>query len=747
MNDKRMKNALENIARRGVPENTNLWPALAAKLERKSPMNTLRTRPVLATLIVLIILLTLSGGVYALGRSLGYIPGIGLVDQSAPIRILAEPVSQTRDGITISLSEAVLTANKTVIVYTVENIPQEKLSRDVAIPGCGSKPEERPFLKISADLIPKDLGSEINGWGTGYNARHIFGSLPADVNDAMLIIPCIENALRGSLPENWEIPLRFVPAPPEMTIVPVVEVTPSQEPASDNPLKLEKFIETDKGYMLVGTFDSTGLPPGVQAMDFSTFPIFTDANGQEVLYDFANFQLDSQTELPPIGSFMWAFEIIGKDHAWPLTMTVSTVAAQYSESSASFEFDAGSNPQEGQSWDVNQDIELVGVPVRVLKATRTADGYIFNFESAAFFHGVNLMIGETSLPGGAGMEDPNHFRAVVRFEGEVPSGKMKVLVSNPVMAVDGNWQIQWQPEASSTEPSPTPTEANQTCLTLDSWKAAVANPQPIPADMSGRLLAYGPLSDDYLNYDNYGSFIINLDGSNKQTITPGVYPSLSHDGRYVVFAWGEGLNLYDFLGGGQIHIPNTTTADNVPLWSPDGTKIAFSKGDDLNLYTINPDGSGLTRITDANGDEQLISWTPDGTGLYYGVNVETGISLRKVDIASGTITELFTIPNRRAYEDVDFSRAEGKVVYHARENLSDAIYISNIDGSDRRLFAQMGSWVTVSAIWSPDGKWLIVVILPTDAPDQPKQLALVNVQDCRIIPLNWSAEAIYEWVP
>ncbi len=84
--------------------------------ERTSFMQTLRARPVLAMLIALLILLTLSGVAYAIGRSLGYIPGIGIVDQSTPIRVLAEPVSQTRDGITITVSDVVLTSSKTVMV-------------------------------------------------------------------------------------------------------------------------------------------------------------------------------------------------------------------------------------------------------------------------------------------------------------------------------------------------------------------------------------------------------------------------------------------------------------------------------------------------------------------------------------------------------------------------------------------------------------------------------------------------------
>ncbi|MBK7453648.1 MAG: PD40 domain-containing protein [Anaerolineales bacterium] len=746
MNDNRMKDALENIARRGVPENTNLMPRIAAQLERKSPMTILRARPLVAVLIALLILLALSGVAYAIGRSLGYIPGIGIIDQSTPIRVLAEPVSQTRDGITITVSDVVLTSGKTVVIYTVENIPQEKLSRDVAAPGCGSNLADRTQLKLSDGTTQNHLGYESGGSGSGYRSTYTFAPLDAQVKDAVLIIPCIEGSLPGTLPEQWEVPMRFIPAPPEMAIVPVIEITPSQEPAmGESPLMIEKIVETDRGFILIGSFNSNGLPQGASAMDFSTYPVFTDANGQEVLYDFATSQLESPVERPPAGSFPWAFEIINKQHVYPLTMTVRAVAVQYSESSASFEFDAGANPQEGQVWDLNQDIELAGFPVRALKAIRTADGYSFDFESTAMFHGVSLTIGN-SLPVGSGLGDPGHFISVVRFEGEVPSGKLIVQVSNPVVAISGDWQIQWGVENLPIEETPTLMASDQTCLTRDSWQAALNNYQPAPAGLAKKLLVYGPLSADYLNYDNYGSFMTSLDGKDKLFITQGIYPSLSPDGRYVAFAWGEGLNLFDSASGGQIHIPNTTTDDNVPVWSPDGTKIAFSSGSDLNLYTINPDGSGRTRIINENGDEQLVDWTSDGTGLIYGVRGEGGISLRKVEIASGAVTDFFVIPNHRAYEDFAISPDGNRIAYHARENLSDAIYISNLDGSGRRLFAQMGNWIVSAPFWSPDGNWLIIVMRSTDLPDRPTELMLVNVNDCRIHPIPLTVESIYGWI-
>ena len=127
---------LDAAARPHVPDDIILFPRIAAKLERKTFMQTLRARPALAILIVMIALSLLSGVVYAIGRSLGYIPGVGIVEQGTPIRVLAEPVSVERDGITLTITEAVLSADKTVVVYTIENVPWDAISHQEDVPGC-----------------------------------------------------------------------------------------------------------------------------------------------------------------------------------------------------------------------------------------------------------------------------------------------------------------------------------------------------------------------------------------------------------------------------------------------------------------------------------------------------------------------------------------------------------------------------------------------------------------------------------
>jgi hypothetical protein len=63
---------------------------------------------IILAIITLMILSTFIIGpdqVYAgFMKLLGYVPGVGIVDQTSPLRILAEPVSMQRDGITVSVN-------------------------------------------------------------------------------------------------------------------------------------------------------------------------------------------------------------------------------------------------------------------------------------------------------------------------------------------------------------------------------------------------------------------------------------------------------------------------------------------------------------------------------------------------------------------------------------------------------------------------------------------------------------------
>jgi hypothetical protein len=122
---------------------------LASNLARRASEKTSGKRPALrlrpawtiaAAILTVLILVTLAIGpqkVFAAVRQLfGYIPGIGIIEQGDNLRILAEPVTQTREGITVMVSQAVLTAAGTQLEYSITGVSLSAYPREESNPGC-----------------------------------------------------------------------------------------------------------------------------------------------------------------------------------------------------------------------------------------------------------------------------------------------------------------------------------------------------------------------------------------------------------------------------------------------------------------------------------------------------------------------------------------------------------------------------------------------------------------------------------
>jgi hypothetical protein len=462
-------NALEALARRNIPENTDLWPRIAAitlspspkglgaQAERRSFMQNLRARPALIILLALISLALLTGVVYAVGRSLGYIPGIGLVEQGSLIRVLAEPVTVTRDGITLTVTDAILTADKTIVIYTLENIPWIAYSHDENVGGCPGMAD----LRLPDGKILKIVG----GGGTLGKNRFDYPAIPMNINEATYILPCISGTLPGLAPENWELPLHFKPAPPDMTVVPVLEIAPTSTAVAstlattESPLSITKILEIGDNYIVQAEFDANKTKDNAnpEAWWQSIGEIsLTDGNGNS-LYATSTSAIEMPTPSKP-NAEVFAYQI-SKNFTPPLIISYPGIyiANVGDPRRFEFEFDAGANPQPGQVWTLNRDFTVDGYSLRLVSISAEQDGYTFNFDHAT---PVNLFAENSHVLGGESVEIAGHISIGGGGGGgnqsliyaTLPTGKLNIIVS--VQHLQSfhlkNWQIQWAPAAPST---------------------------------------------------------------------------------------------------------------------------------------------------------------------------------------------------------------------------------------------------------------------------------------------------------
>jgi hypothetical protein len=454
MKQKSYREILDSVASNSLKERANLWPQIAARLERKSFMKTLRTRPLMAIVLALLTLLALTGVAYAIGKSLGYIPGLGVVDQNTPLRVLAGPVSQTRDGVTVTIEKGTTDAQKTILRVSVDGVDAN------GGPYCDNPYPQLLRLADGATL------EENGGYGNigdlskpGYTNVITFPGLPAGSDDVTLEIPCL---WRVTKPENWKIPLHFVPADGS-EVNPVIEL-PSEAPTTqasfetvppaESPygisLALEKVVPLDDGYLLVGSLRWTDKTVNIGPYFDNSYNLHAvDANGQVVVLEEP--EQSAQDLLPPVEAggliTQWIYKVSGKQHAWPLTLT--TNAYINLDANVPFTFDPGPNPHKGQVWQLGQELTVNGHVIRLVSATwQERGGSIasLEFEMASEEQAVIgldiediLYRSEQHLCGGGGGKSE-----VIYCEALSPEPRTLTITSIRLLVL-GPWQVSWQP--------------------------------------------------------------------------------------------------------------------------------------------------------------------------------------------------------------------------------------------------------------------------------------------------------------
>jgi hypothetical protein len=377
-----------------------------------------------------------------------------VVDQNTPLRALAGPVSQTRDGVTVTVEKGTIDARNTILRVSVDGVDTN------GGPYCDNP---YPWLLRQPDGTTLEATSERGNIGDlgkpGYTNLITFPALPPGSNDGTLEIPCL---WRVTKPEDWKIPLHFVPAD-HAEVNPVIEL-PSSTPttpaalATAQPtgssygisLALEKVVPLADGYILIGSLRWTDKTVNIGPYFDGSYNLHAvDANGQVVTLEEPD--QSAWDLLPPVeaGSSIsqWIYKVSGKQHAWPLTLTKNAYVDM--SSNVSFTFDPGPNPQKGQVWQLGQELTVNGYVIRLVSATwqdRGGSIAALEFEMASDDPAVItlgmediLYRSEQHLCGGGG-EKP----AVVYCEALSPEPRTLTITSIRLV-VPGPWQVTWQP--------------------------------------------------------------------------------------------------------------------------------------------------------------------------------------------------------------------------------------------------------------------------------------------------------------
>ncbi len=253
--------------------------------------------------------------------------------------------------------------------------------------------------------------------------------------------------------------------------------------------------------------------------------------------------------------------------------------------------------------------------------------------------------------------------------------------------------------------------------------------------------------------------------------------AVSPNGRLIAVSSGGGetppRNIYVMQSDGS-HLQQITSGsvwDMSPAWSPDGSSIVFTSNrccttahstGNYALYTIDPDGSGLRRITSQTASDISPAWSPDGTRIAYVRSVDDyGLpqTSRPDQIwtvnADGTDARALT-NNGRMNDAVAWSPDGRDLAYisHLSNDADWQIRVIRADGSgDHKVFSCAGKcrYGGYTLAWSPDGKEIAFTVTPgtgTAVIVRP-QIVLIDAAGggFRVVDTGGVGACCLSWIP
>lgn len=350
-------------------------------------------RPIWAMAFVLILAILIFGApeiAAAFGRVFGYVPDVGLVETTNGLRILAEPASVTRGEVTLTITQVFVYEDHVELTYEVNGIdPVYGNTSDM----CGAyHPDNNFWSDADADLrlpdgtiVRRDYAGEYQSENR-YAMKPIYAiNVPAEVMEMTMVLKCLPFTKLGAVPEDWEVPFKLISIPAGTVVGhPVIEVeqstqevnaSPTAEPASAPKvtMTLERIVSIDSATIFYLNFHMADHDPSL----ISIMPV-------------GAYMIDSQGQrIQLIGNFVWQpfdhrdgalFEFVSasKPAEGPFTIFVEKTVAYYaplytdppqaSAEELSFTFDAGSDPQQGQAWTLDESFQIAGRDLKVTSA-------------------------------------------------------------------------------------------------------------------------------------------------------------------------------------------------------------------------------------------------------------------------------------------------------------------------------------------------------------------------------------------
>jgi TolB protein len=176
-------------------------------------------------------------------------------------------------------------------------------------------------------------------------------------------------------------------------------------------------------------------------------------------------------------------------------------------------------------------------------------------------------------------------------------------------------------------------------------------------------------------------------------------------------------------GSGLRRLTTNSAKDRSPVISPDGSRIAFASDRDgaSRINIMNVDGSGQRRLTNSADVEILPAWSPDGQRVFYQVEPKDGRSILYSASAGGG--DVRRVTDGSVGFNYPAVSPDGRRIVCNGPDFS--VYIMNVDGSGQRTVGTPGV-SRMRPVWSPNGAKVAYGLLHGVPPNHTTEIGVMD---------------------